>query len=149
MILCDIRDASRYYGISSQLTAALKWLAGHIGDNFTTGSQNLADCDVVVNAQEPSMVKAVDAKLEAHRRFIDIHVPLLCNETIGWAPVEQLNIVEKPYNADADFELFGDPAHSLVVVRVGQIAIFFPEDAHAPNIGENPSHRKLCVKVPV
>lgn len=148
MILCDIRDASRYYGISEPLTTALKWVAAHIGDNFTVGSLALPDVDVVVNSQEPVMVNAADAKLEAHRRFIDIHVPLLCNETIGWAPVETLGKVEKPYDADADFELFGDSSHSLIVVRVGQIAIFFPEDAHAPNIGEG-THRKLCVKVPV
>lgn len=147
MILCEIKDASRYYNIDERLKQALVWIENHYKDPFVPGSQQIGDTGIIVNAQEPSMQAADNSNLEAHRRYLDIHVPLR-EETMGWAPVETLHNVLKPYDEDADFELFGDSAHSLFRVRVGQIAIFYPEDAHAPNIGTG-THRKYCVKVPV
>jgi len=148
MILCQISEAARYHSISPQLAQALKWVNEHYKDEFKAGSQHVGDLGVIVNSQEPAMQSAEASNLEAHRKYIDIHVPLQCTETMGWAPVDTLHDVITPYNSEADFELFGDQAHSLSQVRVGQLAIFFPEDAHAPNIGTG-THRKFCVKVPV
>ena len=34
------------------------------------------------------------------------------------------------------------------IIRPGQFVIFFPEDAHAPNIGIG-RHKKLCIKIAV
>lgn len=148
MILCNISDAERYYALDSRLAIALKWVAEHYRDAFCPGSVKLGDSGVIVNSQEPTLQPAENANLEAHRKYIDIHVPLDGEETMGWAPVEMLDDVLSVYDAEADFELFGNPSHSLFPVRVGQLAIFYPEDAHAPNIGTG-SHHKYCVKVPV
>ena len=69
-------------------------------------------------------------------------------EIIGWAPVESLKHKREEYDADRDVAFYGDAAHSLLHVKVGQMAVFFPEDAHAPNIGLG-NHRKLCIKIPL
>ena len=45
-------------------------------------------------------------------------------------------------------EFFGDEPQCHITVRPGQFIIFFPEDAHAPNIGIG-NHRKLCVKIAI
>ena len=52
------------------------------------------------------------------------------------------------YDDDKDIEFFGDAAMTALHVAPGQIAVFFPDDAHAPNIGLG-NHRKLCIKIPV
>lgn len=146
MVICEISQAGRYYNIDPRLEKALRWISEHYKDTFTPGSYDLGD-GITANAQTPAMQSAENARLEAHRRYLDIHVPMR-EETMGWAPVESLRNVIEPYTPEADFELFGDSAHCLFPVRPGQIAIFWPEDAHAPNIGTG-SHRKYCVKVPV
>lgn len=148
MIVCKISDAERYHGISSQLKEALEWVESHADTPFSVGSEKVGDCGIVVNSQEVAMLPREKSQLEAHRKFIDIHVPLRGEETMGWAPVNGLRNCVKPYDEEADFELFGDAAHSLLHVRVGELAIFFPEDAHAPNIGIG-NHKKYCIKVPV
>ena len=149
MIVCDLRDAARYYSISPLLAQALMWIEKHKDDEFKVGSiKRDGDSGITVNMQEVAMLPREKSCLEAHRKFIDIHVPLKGEETMGWAPVKALRNQLKPYDPDADFELYGDAAHSMLDIRVGQIAIFYPEDAHAPNIGIG-NHRKLCVKVPV
>lgn len=148
MIVCKISDAARYDAVSPLLKEALDWVAAHVSDPFKVGSITVGDGGIVVNSQEVAMSPREKSQLEAHRKFIDIHVPLKGEEIMGWAPVDGLRNNIKPYDADADFELFGDAAHSLLHVRVGELAIFFPEDAHAPNIGIG-NHKKYCVKVPV
>lgn len=151
MILCRIEDSARYDAIALGVALATRWLREHSGDSFVIGSMEIGDAGagpVVVKCEEPSMQDRERAQLEAHRRFIDIHVPLKGTEIIGWAPVASLLHQREDYDPDRDIVFFGDSAHSLLHVKVGQIAVFFPEDAHAPNIGLG-KHRKLCIKIPV
>lgn len=147
MIVCDIDDAVRYRTLSSGIAGAIDWLIAHSGDEFVSGAVELSG-GIVVKCEDKALVPREKCSLEAHRRFIDIHVPLKGGETIGWASRGLLKYPHGEYDEVADIEFFGDSAQSLLHVKVGQLAIFFPEDAHAPNIGIG-AHRKLCIKIPV
>lgn len=147
MIICKLSDSDTYAAISPRIAKALEWLKAHAADPFAPGTTDLGD-DIVVKAETPALMPREKARLEAHRRYIDIHVPIKGVETIGWAPVNGLSYLRQPYDEEKDIEFYGDSAHSLLHVRPGEIAIFFPEDAHAPNIGLG-NHRKLCVKIGV
>lgn len=151
MIVCEINDAARYSAISDGIAKAIEWLQNHRDDIFVKGKYVIAVCDtgeIFANCEEPPLIPRENATLEAHRKYIDIHVPLKRTETIGWAPTPTLKHVREAYDADRDVAFFGDAAHTLVHLKVGQCAIFFPEDAHAPNIGLG-NHRKICIKIPV
>ena len=153
MILCELSTAWRYKAISPAIDAAISWLADHVADGeFDHAATEIpvpgSDALIMVKYEEPAMIPRERAALEAHRKYIDIHVPLKSQETIGWAPVGSLKHPRGEYDDERDIAFFGDEAHSLLHVKVGQIAIFFPEDAHAPNIGLG-NHRKLCVKIPL
>ncbi len=128
------------------LSEAIDWLMAHFGDQFEPGVMELRS-GVYVKSETPALLPREKARLEAHRRYIDIHVPLKGVETIGWTPLGSLHHVIQPYDEEHDVELYGDSASSLLHVAKGQISIFFPEDAHAPNIGIG-THRKLCIKIP-
>lgn len=147
MILCNISDANTYRNISPLLNEAIEWLLANTSSSLANGSYPVGDNGVVVKAETPALMPRERVRLEAHRRYIDIHVPLKGIETIGWAPVGSLSYLAEPYSDDADVAFYSDSAHSLLHVHPGQIAIFFPEDAHAPNIGIG-NHRKLCIKIP-
>ncbi len=147
MILSTIADAAEYRGLSPRIATALTWLAEHYSDSFVKGSVDIGD-GIIVKSEEPALMPREKASLETHSRFIDIHVPLKGTETIGWAPAAGLKHVKVPYNSETDIAFWGDAANSLLHVKVGQMAIFFPSDAHAPNIGLG-NHRKLCIKIPV
>lgn len=151
MIISSLSDATRYSTLSEGLAAAIAWLIEHRNDTFEKGKYIIAgegDEEIFAKCEEPALLPREKAALEAHRRYIDIHVPLKGTEIIGWAPVEALKHIRTPYDDATDVTFFGDAAHSLLHVKLGQCAIFFPEDAHAPNIGLG-THRKLCVKIPV
>ena len=150
MILSDIRNLARYEGVAPALGAAIRWLIEHESDAFVKGETavEFPGGEFVVKCEEPAMMPRERVALEAHRRFIDIHVPLKGVEGIGWAPVEGLKHPHGEYDAERDIRFFGDVSVSILHVHPGQAVVFFPEDAHAPNIGLG-NHRKLCIKIPV
>lgn len=151
MILCHISDSARYASMSAGLAMAIDWLQAHIDDDFIPGRYAIGDTpagEVFVKVEDTALIPREKASLESHRRYIDIHVPLKSTETIGWAPTSGLKHSRQPYDESGDIEFFGDPAHSLLHIKVGQMAVFFPSDAHAPNIGLG-RHRKMCIKIPV
>ena len=152
MIICQIQDSARYCAISPALRTAIEWLMNHRTDQFVPGictiGQSSAGTDITVKCEEPALLPREKARLEAHRRYIDIHVPLKGTESMGWAPTATLKHESAPYSEEHDIAFFGDSAQSLLHIKVGQMAIVFPEDAHAPNIGLG-NHRKLCIKIPV
>jgi YhcH/YjgK/YiaL family protein len=75
------------------------------------------------------------AGLEAHREFIDIQMALVGGERIDWFPVEEL-VPKAPYDPACDVQFFLRPgsAPASVDVLPGTFAVFFPEDAHMPQL---------------
>lgn len=152
MILCDIKDAGRYAGMSAQLALAFKWIETHISDDFCPGVKTIgvskAGNEIFVKSEEPALMPREKVSLEAHRRYIDIQLPLRGPEKMGWAPTHMLRFPRGEYDNERDVIFYGDSAVAIINVMPGQMAVFFPEDAHAPNIGLG-NHRKIIVKVPI
>ena len=149
MIVCDIKDAQRLRCLSPLMAEAIDWLQSYRAEDFEKGSVAAGASGIIrINSEEPHLRAPEAAELEAHRRYIDIHVPLKSSETIGWASLSGLKCPHGEYDGERDICFYGDSATIMLHVRVGQMAVFFPEDAHAPNIGIG-THRKLCIKIPV
>lgn len=147
MIVCSIQNAYRYIQSVPHLDEAIDYLLAYNPSDFEEGTTEL-DFGIKVKAEAPGMLPRERVFLEAHKRYIDVHVPLKTTETIGWASLDNLRLLKKPYDSAADVEFYGDQAQCMLHLQPGTIAIFFPDDAHGPNIGVG-SHRKLCIKIPV
>lgn len=145
MILGDINNCDNIKHISPRIEAALNWLKRNYDTRFPKGVITINE-HIKVNCEEVAMVP--QQLLEAHRMFIDIHIPQSESEAIGWAPVSNLKNCITPYDKERDIEFYGDAPHCVLQVRPGQFAVFFPDDAHAPNMGIG-NHRKLCVKIAI
>ena len=146
MILGDINNYQAIASINPRIAKALEWIKSHYKEKFPKGVLEIEEGVIRVNCEEVAMVP--QQMLEAHRRYIDIHVPQSEEETIGWSPINNLKNCITPYNEAKDIEFYGDASQCLFPIRPGQFVIFFPEDAHAPNIGIG-NHRKLCVKIAI
>ncbi len=84
--------------------------------------------------------------LEIHRKYIDIHILLEGEETIGWKPTEDLLDESIPYSPEKDCAFYTDTPTSFITILPGEFVIAFPEDAHAPAIGKGKIH-KLVAKI--
>ncbi len=89
-------------------------------------------------------------RFEAHRRYIDIQYMMAGEEIIEIAPVDTL-IPDTAFDAERDVGFFQTPKGpcTRLILRAGDFAIFFPEDAHMPKVRvDRPSTlRKAVVKI--
>ena len=93
------------------------------------------------------------AKLETHRKYVDIQILLSGTEIIELFPKQGLTVCE-PYNPERDAEFYAAPAKTnmKITLNPGQFLVFFPEDAHMPCLtaGSIPQTvKKVVVKVAV
>jgi len=89
-----------------------------------------------------------DAKLEAHRKYIDIQYVITGVDTMGWKPLADCSLIDTPYDSAKDIEFFADEPASWTPVPAGSFAIFFPADAHAPMVSDSSIH-KVVLKIAV
>jgi YhcH/YjgK/YiaL family protein len=75
------------------------------------------------------------ARLEAHRRYIDIQFTIDGHEEIGWKPLVDCAVTSVVYDDAKDVMFFSDRPDSWLSLPAGHFAIFFPDDAHAPLAG--------------
>lgn len=87
-----------------------------------------------------------EALIETHNNYIDIQLPLLGVEKIGWKAGCNLQEVAQPYNPEKDITFFVDRPTAYTKIYPGEFVVYFPEDGHAPGIGEG-LIRKIVVKV--
>jgi len=92
--------------------------------------------------------KREEGLLEAHRKYIDIQYVISGKEEMGFKPVADCKQVKEAYSAEKDIAFYSDAPEQWIPVPPGSFIIFFPEDAHAPLIGEG-DILKAVVKVAV
>ena len=102
--------------------------------------------NLFINNVNPECVPAEKQVLELHRDYIDVHILLEGAETIGWKVIEDLKQEIKPYEKEGDCALYSDKPSTFVHLQPGEFMIVYPEDPHAPLIGEG-KIRKLIAKV--
>ncbi len=85
------------------------------------------------------------SKVEVHRRYIDIHVPLTGWEMVGWMEEGKYRNLVKTL-PDKDAELYQEMCESWNELRPGFFALYFTGEGHAPMVGQGPIH-KVVVKV--
>ena len=99
----------------------------------------------------PAKVRA-DGVFESHRRYIDVQVVFEGEEVMELADVSRL-MIRQDYKAERDLVVYADCTEaSLLRVKAGEVAVFFPADGHMPGLraGSEPTLvRKTVVKVPV
>ena len=96
---------------------------------------------------ERELKKKGDAKLEVHNEYIDIQVLVSGREeSFGWSDRKALKEPVGEFDAQKDIQFFDDEPQTYYTLRPGQFTVLFPEDGHAPMVGEG-TVRKIIVKV--
>ena len=146
MIVSTLKHSDRIESLHPLFKKVFDYVKSHDLLNTPCGRIDIDGDNLFINNTNPTCVTADKQVLEVHRQYIDIHIPLDGVEVIGWKPLEDCTNLTKPYDEAADCALYTEPATSYINLQPGQFMIVWPEDPHAPVIGEG-KLRKLCVKV--
>jgi YhcH/YjgK/YiaL family protein len=117
-------------------------------DKTEPGRYEIDGDKLYVNVMDAECHECASAKLEAHKKYIDVQFVISGNETMGWSDVKTCKSVAEPYNVSSDYTLFSDTPDTWFAVPSGVFVVFFPEDAHAPQVGEG-KVKKAVVKVAI
>lgn len=149
MIIDSIQNAAKYFSVHPLLAPAFKYIAETDLANAEDGKSDIADGLKAIISNAPGKTKEASlAKFECHDKNIDIQLCINGVETIGWKPREKCTDANGDYNSEKDVRFFNDAPDMFFQLTNGQFAIFFPEDVHAPMIGEG-NIKKLVVKVKI
>ncbi len=148
MILSQIKEADRYLSIHPHFAKAFAFLAQYGLAELAKGRHEIDGDNVYAMVIKGTGQTRSKAKLEVHRKYIDVQYVISGSDDMGWMDLKACKDSLGPYDPQDDAELFADTPSTWVSVSPGDFAIFFPEDAHAPAGGENEFH-KVVVKVAV
>ena len=146
MILSDLQHTERIEQLHPLFKEVFDYIKSHDLLHAECGKIELKGKDLFINVANPTLKAEKDQVLEMHRKYIDIQVLLEGKERMGWKAFDELTDEVQAYNEENDCALYADRPTTFVDLLPGQFAIFFPEDPHAPVIGEG-KVRKLIAKV--
>ena len=150
MIFDALKNLKSYKGISKNLDAAIDFIAG---TDFQKSSEGKTDvCEAFYYTKATIETRDItDAPFEAHKKYIDIFIPLTGREIVKVADIDSL-AETYPYQDADDFYLFEGPAQVNAINTPDTFTILFRQDAHnsAGGVdGEVIAYEKIVVKVRV
>ncbi|HEV8273156.1 MAG TPA: YhcH/YjgK/YiaL family protein [Chitinophagaceae bacterium] len=147
MIIDTLKNAPKYYSAHPLFAKAFEYISQADLANAADGKSDISDGLKSIFSNAPGKTKETSlAKFECHNKNIDIQVCIKGAETIGWKPREKCVTPNGDYNTEKDVQFYNDSPDTFFQLTDGQFAIFFPEDVHAPMIGEG-EIKKLVIKV--
>lgn len=149
MIFDKIENSSIYENISPLIKRAFEYLKQTDFSGVENGKHIVDGDTVFAILQEYDTKNDSDAKLEAHRKYIDVQYIISGEELIGVRPL----IAQTPckeYDAENDYALYDDNC-SFVKINPRQFAVLFPQDLHKPGVKVDGSIKvkKVVMKVRV
>jgi biofilm protein TabA len=149
MILDRIENAQLYADLNIEFTRAFEILTNPSLNQKQDGKYIIDGNDLFYTIQRYKTRPANEGKFEAHRKYIDIQFSLIGQETIGYAPLNEMAIVGE-YDPQKDIAFYNIPKDfSKVLLKPGLFCILFPDDAHLPcrQVDKPAEVRKVVIKV--
>jgi biofilm protein TabA len=148
MIFSALSQSSCYAALHPLFPRAFDYIRNTDLLSLASGRHGIAGDDLfAIVEQAPGKTREM-AKLEAHRKYIDIQLVLEGVDEMGWKPLADCLNPVSDYSAGKDIQFFRDAPASWVAVPPGHFCIFFPEDAHAPLVSVGVV-RKVILKIAV
>lgn len=147
MVIDILNNASKYYSLHPLFSKAFEFINQNDLANLPDGVSVISEgLKVIVSTANAKTQEVSLAMFECHYKNIDIQVCVKGLETIAWKPREKCVTPNGEYNQDKDVRFFSDAPDMYFQLTDGQFGIFFPEDVHAPMIGEG-EIKKVVIKV--
>jgi len=148
MILDTLSESARYAALHPLFPRAFEFLANTNLGSLAAGRQDIDDDRLFVIIDHKDGRGRTGARLESHRKYIDIQYTFEGMEEIGWSPLAACRPPSGGFDEAKDIAFYDDRPSTWLSVPPSLFAIFFSDDAHAP-LGGRGLLKKAIVKVAV
>ena len=150
MIIDTLSNAKKYFCVHPLFAQAFEYILSQRLGEIESGKYAI-DGDklkTIISFNAARTVEEAISSFECHNKHIDIQLCIKGKETIGWKSRGTCVQQKVEYNPESDVVFYNDPPDMYFQLTDNQFAIFFPEDVHAPMIGEE-NIKKMVIKVKV
>ena len=148
MVIDAAAQWPRYISLHPLFERAFRFLADTDLRSFSPGRHPVDGDRLYLSIDHVEGRGRDGARLEAHRRYIDIQYTIEGDEEIGWMPLAACGSPSGPFDEGKDVGFFAMRPTTWLAVPAGTFVIFFPDDAHAPLAGRG-ALKKAIMKVAV
>lgn len=148
MIIDNLSKLTEYETLNPHFGKAIKFIQSLDLKNPELGKFEIDGKNVFASISESKLKTPEQAKLEVHNNYIDIQIPISKAEGFGWTGRSELTKEAAPFDETKDIQFFEDKPTLNYDLQPGNFAIFFPQDGHAPCIGEG-TVIKIVIKIKV
>lgn len=149
IIIDKLQNAEAYYDMHPAFEKAFTFLRQDNLAKLAPGRYEIDGDRLFCSISKGPGRNRSEAKLEAHRKYIDIQYVIAGTDEMGYKPTADCKLIDTMYDADKDIGFFNDQPDSWTPVTPGSFVIFFPQDAHAPLVSNKEIHKavlKIAVK---
>jgi biofilm protein TabA len=146
-----ISEAKNYVDLHPLFATAFSFLSTVDTNSLVPGEVKVADGVRAIIIKDHLVGKEISiAAFECHEQNIDIQYVIAGEEGVGYRERSTCISPQAPYNPEKDVLFFNDAPDQYFTLKAQEFAIYFPNDVHAPMIGD-PSTEifKIVVKVAV
>lgn len=148
MIFSTLANAHRYADLHPLFPRAFDYIRDTELLTLAPGNYPIsADNLLAIVEHVPGRTRS-EAKLECHRRYIDIQLVLEGVDEMGWKSLADCHQPVSDYSAAQDIQFFHDAPTTWIATPPDHFCIFFPDDAHAPLVASG-IIRKVIFKIAV
>ena len=148
MILDTLDQAERYKSLHPLFARAFDFLRSTDLLALAPGKHAVEGEDLFAIVEHCAGRTRAQARLESHRRYIDIQLVLEGVDEMGWRPLAQCTRPLGEFDSARDIRFYDDAPSSWLATPAGSFCMFFPDDAHAPLVSDG-MVRKVVMKIAV
>ncbi len=148
MILDSLDNFNVYYKIHPLFERVHSLLSDPKLKGYEHGKHEFDGENIFFIVSKSEVKRPESIKLESHIKYLDVHFTISGKDVIGWRDVGSCEKKIGEFNVQDDYVLYEDESLTEVAINENHFVIVYPNDAHAPMIGEGYLH-KIVVKVKV
>jgi biofilm protein TabA len=150
MIIDQLENADKYFSVHPLFAKAFAYIKSQNLNSIQPGNYEIENDQLraIISDKPGKTLEESVTKFESHNKHIDIQLCINGKEKIGWKPLQACTQLKGEYNEMKDVVFYDDAPDMFFQLTNQQFAIFFPEDVHAPMIGEG-EIKKMVIKVKI
>ena len=148
MILDRLNNSDIYKTLHQNFSLAFEFLKRKDVGELSPGRYDIEGDNIFAVVVRDKGKGHNEAKLEVHKKYIDIQFEISGTDEIGWKPAGECINPDSDFSEEKDLGFFLDKPETWVALPPETFAIFFPQDAHAPMGGTGTLH-KVIIKIRV
>lgn len=146
MILDTVDRLSFYEGMHPLMGKVIQFLQETDLNSLEPGRIVLQGDELFVNVNLVQPLEREKARIEVHRQYIDIQIPVTSDEEMGYTSASFLGKESQPYSPDIEAAFHSGQSHTWLQVKKGMFVVFFPGEGHAPAVTPV-TMKKIVVKI--